>query len=259
MLTCVLGTCVVSVASAVQAQHVHFDVSPLLVNGKIEISALSHGSFTNPFTGVDTTPDASRYYVPGRRVFEYEFGEDPLFPTSAEDPGVTNEPTSALLEDGTTINLTGTGLPLTSSLSFTVMDDLKFWTGTGFGPVPDLETLVVIRGSTRTAGTGTGQLETLNLRTFSSNDDIHLHLDSVLNAPGGTHTEGVYLLTAKLESSATGVEDSDLFYVAFLLGEDELAHEEAVDFLNTNVVPEPASFAAIGLGMMALLKRRRRA
>ena len=68
---------------------------------------------------------------------------------------------------------------------------------------------------------------------------------------------GLYLLGMTL--SAAGQETSDPFWFVLDAGlEDEVAHEAAVEWVESNIVPEPASIALLGIGSLLVLSRGRR-
>lgn len=237
---------------------VHFDISPQLVNGQIVTNGVTHSSTENPWTGEAAA--AAKYYQPAMRVYGYELGEDPLFPTETNDPGINNEAGTYVLESGSTISLTGTDLPLGSVLSFTILSDLQYWNGAGFEAVPDAESLTITYGSTREAGAGTGVLSPLPVKTFTSSSTIHLHLEAELLGNGGTFTDplaGIYMFQARLDSSDASVASSLPIWIVYNFGMDEDDHEAAIDYVNANLVPEPASLMLLGLGGVALLRRRR--
>jgi hypothetical protein len=245
---------------ALAEPHVHFDISPVLQNGAIVTDGTSHLSDEDPWTG-DPVDPARKYLSPNHRVFEYEFGEEPGFPLETEDPGINREPGTYYLQGGGTTTIGGTGLPLNSSLSFTVLDDLRFWTGTEFGALPNNETITITRGSnSRIVGAATGELSPLLLRTFTTDDYIHQHLLAEIGSaePGGP-TDGVYLVEAKLESSSSSVLDSQPFWLVYGYNADEDDHANAVDWVEANLVPEPSVLGLAGIGMIGLLRRVRRA
>lgn len=263
----VMGTAFTASASP----HIHFDLSPVLADNKIRIDGLTHASTVNPWTN-QTTVGSYRYIEYNKYVFEYEFGEDPDLPTFADDPGVSRDaeeavPQSAVYNPVTNtynqiVSADSTGLRPTTNdrIRFQIMDDLKYWNGSTFVPVPDQESLqLILSGQTRTVGTGTGVLPDFPLSWMGSSDSLHLHASVYLNGGGGTNpdpTDGVYLLTGRLNSTVSGVASSDLFYLVYGFNADEEEHEDAVAYAQS-LVPEPATLGILGLTGLLLGRRRR--
>lgn len=268
-----LGICstvmLMGLAGSAEA-HVHFDLSPVLQDNKIRVDGLTHLSTVNPWTN-QTTVGSYRYIEYNKYVFEYEFGEDPELPFFADDPGVSRDaeeavPSTAVYNPVTNtydqiVSADSTGLRPTTSdrIRFQVMDDLKYWDGSSFVAVPDQETLtLILSGSTRTVGTGTGVQSDFPL-SWVSGDSLHLHASVYINGNGGTiadPTDGVYLLTGRFNSTVSGVASSDLFYVVYGLNADEEDHEAAVAYAQS-LVPEPATLGLLGLSGVLVGRRRR--
>lgn len=238
------------VAAPADPVHVHYDLSPVLIGGKIAVEGISH------------LIDGKRYWSPPRRVFEYEFGGNPLFPRRTDHPGINREPgTTAFDSAGSPVLIGGTGLPAGSILSITFTHDLLYWTGAGFGPVPGAETLTFSFGDTRTLGTGTGRLEPLPIHLFGP-DSLHYHLIGNLYGPSGNPTAptpGVYLVSARLESSSPAVEASDEFWMVYAYRASEEDHAAAAAWVEANLVPEPAATLAgcVWMAWLAMIRRHR--
>lgn len=232
---------ILSVASIAEGQHL--DISPGVDNGQLVTG------------GYD---DADQSFTPGVRVFGYDFGEEILDPYFAEDPGIHSLPASS-----------GGSFPANSSLSFDIQADLLYWTGSGFGAVPSGESLQLEKGS---FGVNVGSGETLpktGLLIGSSDPTgvIHEHLDSFLfgsdgNAVAGDGIEpaiGVYLLEITLKTDAVGILDSDSIWIVYNNGMDEADHDLAIEWVEQNLVPEPASACLLLAGGTLFLRRRRSA
>ena len=65
---------------------------------------------------------------------------------------------------------------------------------------------------------------------------------------------GAYLV--ELSAAMAGYETSQNFYVVFNLGLDEEAYETSVDWVNSNLVPAPGVLALLGMGGLAVRRRR---
>jgi hypothetical protein len=245
-----LAALVAAAASpALMAQDI--DIRPLVSGGQITTNGYS---------------DPTSEFFPGKRVFLWEFQEDPSDPYFASDPGI-NSPA-------------GSGLVPGSLLTFNVLDgsrfglpaNLSYWDGNdaaSFGPVPDGETLALELGkNSATVGSTLGDQAGYAIQTVTGLGAVHKHLGSFLNGSGDDDpTEGVYLLTMELASSDPGTQKSLPFVVLygnFTNGISEEQVDAAFTYAETLLVPEPsgvvlACLAGAGLaGMVGRVSRRRR-
>jgi hypothetical protein len=231
-------------ACAASSAVADYDVAP-------SVSA-SKQIVTNAFT--DDTED----FVPNVRVFDYGFGEDPLSPFFAQDPGFHPQP--------------GSGLPSGAAVSATVLSGLSYWNGTGtvnFGAVPAGETLRLAKGSgslTITSSAPTGSL-TIDAATPATGE-FDQHLESTLLGLGTTDpSTGIYMTTLQLHDSAPGVGDSLPIFIVYNNGLDESLSDEAKVYLRdtfapgTNLapLPEPSAITSVLGAVWLLTVRRRRA
>jgi len=147
--------------------------------------------------------------------------------------------------------------------------NLFFWDGTGsaaFAPVSDGTTLTVSKATgpstsdTAVADGGSSDVSGFTIDTTSSTGKLHKHIDFfMLDSVGVSDNiaDGLYVLP--LELTQTGLNSSDPFFIVFATeGIEESVHEAGADWVAANLVPEPTSFALLGLGGIALLARRRR-
>lgn len=229
------------VAMSASARAQHSDVRPHVRDGRIVTGAFD---------------DSTSTFIEEARVFGYDFGEvigDPFF---AADPGFNAA--------------AGSGLPADSQVRFNILGDLQYWSGSGdvvFGGMPGGETLRLSLGAqSRRAGAGTGEIAAFSLGTVGAAGTLHVHLNSFLQGSDGNAdpsdgfppAEGIYLVPLELVSSDAGVADSLPFWVVFNNGLSEEAHDRAIGYVESSVVPEPGA-GLMMLGVVGLVLRRRRA
>ena len=250
-----------TVASAnVVAQEEHFDVFVGVSGGQ------------TAYGGIDVDDGDVTL---NERIFESEMGENPLDDIFfSDEPGFNHPEDDAVLPAGVSSLAFGDEL-FVNKLPLTVTgapSDLFFWDGVGspsFAPAAGVAFDIATPGaggSIGTAGAGGGF------------DDHPLF---ELSAGGSLPTPGIYL--GSFEVQVNALEPSDPLFLVMgteglitadflgisqtdfdMLTDDDLDEEleavieVAVGFVETNVVPEPASATLIGIAVAALAGRRRR-
>ena len=166
---------------------------------------------------------------PSLRVFEAEFGIDPAFPFSTDEPGIGS-------------NLVG------STLTMNLLVGLGVWNGAGFD-ASGANLLASYGGQDATSATG-GSF------SFLVSEGLDLHPAYTLSGLGGADpANGIYLASFTLSSN--GLATSEVFYAVFNLGLAEADHGAAVAWVESNLVPSPGAAAVLGLaGLMARRRRR---
>jgi hypothetical protein len=186
--------------------------------GDVWISSLNGTLITGGFDHTTGT-----VINPSQRVFAADFGIDPAFPFSTDEPGFTSD----LLGSTVTINL---------------LQGLGRWNGAGFdAATSSLFASYGGQDATSTAGGSFGFLVTAGL---------DLHPEFTLVDP----LDGVYL--ASFTASSAGYATSESFYVLFNLGESEIDHDEAIEWVEANLVPAPGALALLAAGVLAGRRRR---
>ena len=186
--------------------------------GDVWISSLNGTLITGGFDHTTGT-----VINPSQRVFAADFGIDLAFPFSTDEPGFTSD----LLGSTVTINL---------------LQGLGRWNGAGFdAATSSLFASYGGQDATSTAGGSFGVLVTAGL---------DLHPEFTLVDP----LDGVYL--ASFTASSAGYATSESFYVLFNLGESEIDHDEAIEWVEANLVPAPGALALLAAGVLAGRRRR---
>ncbi len=233
-------------ATGSTAVWAHDDVSPYELNGKVA-------------TGGHDDILASNTVA--ERVFGFDFGEDPEIPYIIGDPGFNNGAfgIGVFPNDGL--------LPASFTLGLEISNDLEYWDGTGgvsFAPAPASASLALSHLSSTINIDGTSGLGSmLTIGSSGVAGRLHVHLQSALGDTGGDPADGIYLIGMKLTLPDSGLADSDPIYIVYNSFMDEAVHDQAIDWVQAQLVPEPSTWwlATLGSGaalVVRLRKRRRR-
>lgn len=231
------------VAGTAQAQHVDILVArdttgTKLVSGSADIS---NGN-----------------YVVGARVFGAEFGEDPLLPHLASDPGynaVTNPTGGLALPGNTSLNFNFKNITIGSAQS-----NLFYWDGTGsvnFSPVSAGQTLTASKSGGFSATVDGSPLDVtgFTINPTSSTGFVHKHLDFELTGNGGNPADGIYLVSQQFQM--TSLQASDPIFLVFNSGMTELIHDDATQWVQTNLTPVPEPSWLLLISALGLTVRRK--
>lgn len=148
------------------------------------------------------------------RMFGGELGE--IIPNFADEPGFDSE--LGEFVEGT-------------SIGFNILDGLRVWNGTDFSAIA-AETMT-ISFATFEVTTADGFVPGFEI-PVSSNGEFHKHFGFLLNDPAG---EGVYLLAMELYSTDPNLNASQPFYIVWNNESDELTHEEAMEYVEEEMLP----------------------
>ncbi|MFI4914952.1 MAG: hypothetical protein ACIAS6_00420 [Phycisphaerales bacterium JB060] len=182
-------------------------------------------------TGIVEDGPGGEFVVPGERVFAaemFEFGgsifadEPGLFPAPGEFPD--------------------------SDLGFDFASPVRRWNGSTFESATQTYTLEF--GPLSATSPATGSAPGFGIGVGPAGFDEHY--DFYLNDP----EPGVYLLALDLWSSDAGIGDALTTYLVFDYDTAPGAHDAAIHYVEDVIVPAPASLAVLGLGALALRRRR---
>lgn len=211
------GVLVFGTLQTAGADEEHYDIGVWNDNGTLMTGGFDH--------------DTETLAVQNLRVFEAEFGEDPTFPFSTDEPGIGGVAADIGLDEGSIIEMN-------------VSASLGIWTGSEF---------IYAHSNQMTIDYGPTSVDTLTGGTldFLVTEDFDLHPIWSVDSQAAP---GAYLV--ELSAAMAGYETSQNFYVVFNLGLDEEAYETSVDWVNSNLVPAPGVLALLGMGGLAVRRRR---
>lgn len=175
----------------------------------------------------------------GERAFAAEIDINGAF-WEAEEPGVFIPEAS---------------LPDNTQVSFTIEAALRYWDGTGpvnLSVAPDAMTLEFGPESRTTPavdGDVSGFSITYDADAIGGFDE---HFDFLMDSGAPA---GIYVL--QMRFGLSGFADSESTWTVFNAGLDEAAHEEAIEWVEANLVPAPGALALLGFGSLGLARRRR--
>lgn len=166
---------------------------------------------------------------PSQRVFEADFGIDPAFPFSTDEPGIGSD-------------LVGT------TLTMNLSSGLGIWNGDGFDT--STATLLASYGGQNATTAAGGSF------SFLVTAGLDLHPEYTVSGAGGVDpANGIYLAAFTL--SGAGYATSEVFYAVFNLGMTEADHGAAAGWVESNLVPAPGALATLALAGLATRRRRR--
>lgn len=217
-----------SVSYGGPAEEEHFDVWV-----QVEGNQIRTGSFQEDLGG--------DIFTPGVRVFGVELGE--ISPNFADDPGFYSE-----------------SLPAGFELGFNMTESLRVWNGSDFSQTASSDMTawfafgVPGSPSATTPASPGGFTPGFNFATADGTGFIDDHPEFVLNAPA---TDGVYLLQLELTTTASGILNSEPFWIVFNQNSDEETHDAAIEWVETNLVPTPGGTCLIAPAALFASRRRR--
>ena len=210
------GAVLLSGATA-HADEEHYDIGVWNDNGVLMTGGWDH--------------DTESMAVSSLRVFEAEFGEDPSFPFSIDEPGI----------GGVAADV---GLALGDNILLSLASGISVWNGSGFSS--SSTEMTVGFGPNTVSSNGGGDL------SFTVTEDYDYH---PIFSIAETSAVGSYLL--QFSVSVDGLTSSDPFWIVFNLGMDEEAYEESVEWVEGNLVPAPGAIGLLAMAGLASSRRRR--
>ena len=148
-------------------------------------------------------------------------------------------------------------LPDNTQVSFTLTQSLMYWDGSGAVNFSQSANAMSLSFGPAFAATS---LDNSPVDGFSINYDADAiggfdeHMDYTIDASAAA---GIYLLANTF--SLTGATDSDVIFTVFNAGLDEDAHDAAIEYAESVLVPAPSAAGLLALAGLGAMSRRRKA
>lgn len=175
----------------------------------------------------------------GERVFGADLGLNASF-WESEEPGI-------FIGEGS--------LPDNTLVGFVIEAALRYWDGTGpvnLSIAPDAMTLEFGPESRTTPALDSEVGGFSILYDADAPGGFDEHFDFLIDA---TAPEGIYVL--QMRFTLSGFADSVSTWTVFNAGLDEELHDEAIEWVEANLVPAPGGIGLLAAGGLLLARRRR--
>lgn len=217
MRAAILSVSALAIAAGAAMAH-EGDVGLVIIDGRI-------------VTGIVEDGPGGEFVIPGERVFAaemFDFGGR----IYADEPGLFAE----------------AGVFPDSDLGFNFASPVQRWDGSTF--VSTTQTYTLEFGPLSATSPLAGSAPGFGIGVGPAGFDEHY--DFYLNDPAA----GVYLLAIDLWSSDSSISGADTTYLVFDYDAAPGEHDRAIDYVEDVIIPAPASLAVLGLGALAMRRRR---
>ncbi len=233
----VAGTFAMAAGTALAGGVPHVgDVGVVFVNGKIVTTLVEE-------------EEASRGIPPelgtSQRVFDSDLGGIEFGPFGNDEPGYTTN-----------------ALPAGAQVGFNMLSELMRWNGSGFGggigETMQIGKFVGTPGEI-TATSAAGFVPGFYFATADAFGFFDEHLSNILMglALRADPVDGIYLLELELFTDAPGIANSDPYWIVFNLNQPQEQQDEAIVWVEENLVPAPVSAMLAAIPLLTCLSRRR--
>jgi len=252
-----ITTTALALSVTTNAAHAHSDLGDLMIyvdNGKL---VTGHYDFDGG-TGLVTEPGPVFVYLTELEA-DWESGGTP----GTDEPGLVTDGSHPSDPDGQLFAFPANTAPGVSAELLPGLNlNLAHWDGTGavsFGTSPHAFEIEDAFSSITLDGTSASPVGAVSPWVSDLNGHGHGHLEFLLDEPDATATPGIYLFS--LSFSANGAASSDPVYLLAGYGLAEPALDEALEsaeaWVESNIVPEPATWLLCIMGACALAEWRR--
>jgi len=237
--------------------HAHGDLGdmmPYIDNGKV---VTGYYDFDGG-TGLVTDAGPAFVYLTELEA-DWESGGTP----GTDEPGIATDGSHPNDPDGQLFAFpANTALTANANVLPLLNVNLAFWDGSSavsFGASPHAFEIEDAFASITLDGSGATPVGTVSPWVSDINGHGHGHLEFLLDEPDATATPGVYLFSLTFTVNGSDPSDPVYYLAGFGLPEPQMdeAMESAEAWVESNLVPEPATWFLGSLGVLALIHRQR--